>query len=136
MLPPGWSGEFGARIVVAWDGSLEASRAVAAAMPLIEAAREVRVALVAPRVRGSEHGQEPGADLGAVLSRHNGNVSVDRLPSLDRSVARALLGHASDTEADLLVLGAYGHSRLTEAIFGGVTHDMLREAPLPLVMAH
>ena len=136
LTPAGWTKSFGERIVIAWDGSLPAARAIGAAIPLIEAAREVRVALVEPKVGDEAHGPEPGADLGGALARHNPNVSVDRLPSLDRPVAKALLDHATDADADLLVLGAYGHSRFAEAVFGGVTRDMLEGASLPLLMAH
>ena len=136
LTPGGWTAAFGERIVVAWDGSRASARAIGAAMPLIETADEVRVALVEPKVGDEAHGPEPGADLGAALSRHNANVSVDRLPSLDRPVAKVLLEHASDAGADLVVLGAYGHSRFAEAVFGGVTRDMLEDAPLPLLMAH
>ncbi|HUF56312.1 MAG TPA: universal stress protein [Thermohalobaculum sp.] len=136
LTPAGWADAFGERIAVAWDGSRPAARAIAAAMPLIEGAREVRVALVEPKVSDEDHGPEPGADLGAALARHNPNVTVDRLPSLDRPVAKSLLEHAHDAGADLIVLGAYGHSRFAEAVFGGVTRDMLRDASLPLLMAH
>lgn len=136
LIPPGWSNGFGRRITIAWDGSREASRAVAAAMPLIESADEIRIALAAPRVGDNEHGEEPGADLGTALARHSANVSVDRLPALGRKASEALLEHALDCDSDLLVLGGYGHSRLTETVFGGVTHDMIRHATLPLLMAH
>lgn len=136
LIPPGWTGGFGRRITIAWDGSREAARAVGAAMSLIEAAEEVRIAMAAPRVSDTEHGDEPGADLGAALARHSANVSVDRLPALGRTPSEILLEHAYDSSADLMVMGGYGHSRLTEAVFGGVTHDMIRNASLPLLMAH
>ena len=136
LVPAGWTDAFGARIVVAWDGSRAAARAVGRAMPLIEKAEEVRVALVSPAASEDEEGAEPGSDLGTALSRHNRNVAVDRLPSLERPVAEVLLAHATDANADLIVLGAYGHSRWAEAVFGGVTRDMLESATLPLLMAH
>ncbi len=136
LTPRGWTGAFGERVVVAWDGSRPSARAIGSAMPLIETAAEVRVALVDPKAGSAAHGAEPGAELGAALARHNANVSVDRLPTLDRPVAKVLLEHASDAGADLVVLGAYGHSRFAEAVFGGVTRDMLRDASLPLLMAH
>jgi len=136
QMPPGWSGSFGRNIVIAWDGSREAARAIAAAMPLIETADSVTIALVAPEIDSDRHGEEPGADLGVALSRHNSNVSVNRLPVLGKSVSETLLGHTSDLGADLIVLGAYGHSRMAEAIFGGVTRDIVRTANVPLLMAH
>lgn len=135
LIPPGWSGGFGSRIVVAWDGSREAARAIGGAMPLIDQAEWVRIAIADPEASSGD-GEEPGADLGEALARHNASVSVDRLPSMGHSVAETLTRHARDCGADLLVLGAYGHARLAEAIFGGVTREMLRGAPLPLLLAH
>lgn len=137
LIPPDWDkGAFGKRIMVAWDASREAARAIAAAMPLIEGADAVSVALADPYSGSESHGEEPGADIGASLSRHNGNVTVDRLAGMGHSVAETLIAHATDVGADLVVLGAYGHTRLAEAIFGGVTRDMMKACPVPLLLAH
>ena len=136
VIPDGWKGAFGRRIMIGWDGSREAARAISAATPLIAKADEVTVALAAPRVGDDMHGEEPGADLGTVLARHSENVTVDRLPALGRSVTESILAHARDCNSDLLVLGGYGHSRFTEAVFGGVTRDMLSKAEIPLLLAH
>jgi nucleotide-binding universal stress UspA family protein len=136
QLPPDWSESFGKNIIIAWDGSRAATRAVAAAMPLIETADSVIIAIAAPEAGTDRHGEEPGADLGTALSRHNSNVSVDRLPVFGKSISETLLGHATDLGADLIVHGAYGHSRIAEAIFGGVTRDIIRTANVPLLMAH
>lgn len=135
-LPPGWDRPFGSRIMIAWDGSREAARAVAGAGPLIERAEEIRIAIADPDAGTDAMGDEPGTDLGEALSRHNRNVTVDRLAGMGHSVAQTLTTHALDIGTDLIVLGAYGHARLTEAMFGGVTRDMLRGAPLPLLLAH
>ncbi len=123
------------RVVVGWDSSLEASKAVAGALDILTAAEDVRLLLVDPVEGESGQGAEPGADAAAYLARHGVRVTVDRRPSQGRSVAVVLRQHAIDTSADLLVMGAYGHSRLQERIFGGVTKSMIDEPPLPILMA-
>ncbi|MFU0504641.1 universal stress protein [Pseudaminobacter sp. NGMCC 1.201702] len=123
------------RIMVAWDSRIEASRAVAQSLDLLTAAEEVRLVLVDP-VEGEEaHGAEPGADIATFLARHDVKVAVDRLPSQGKAVASVLRQYVSDMAAELLVMGAYGHSRLRQRIFGGVTSSMLDEPPIPILMA-
>lgn len=121
------------RVLVAWDGRMEASRALRESLDLLVNANEVRLVLVDPAE--SEFGEEPGADAATYLARHGIKVTVDRLPRSGRTVADVLRRHAVDMEAELLVMGAYGHSRLRERIFGGVTKSMLDEPPLPILMA-
>jgi len=123
------------RIAVAWDSSIEASSAVGRSLHLLKAADEVRLAMVDPV--DSELGQdmEPGADIAAYLARHGVTVTVDRLPSQGRGVVATLRQHAIDNAAELLVMGAYGHSRIRERIFGGVTRSMIDQPPLPILMA-
>ena len=121
------------RVLVAWDGRMEASRALRESLDLLVNADEVRLALVDPAE--SEFGEEPGADAATYLARHGIKVAVDRLPRSGRTVADVLGRHAVDMAAELLVMGAYGHSRLRERIFGGVTKSMLDEPPLPILMA-
>lgn len=123
------------RVMVAWDPRIESSRAVREALHMLAAAEEVRLVLVDPEVGEFAHGAEPGADAAAYLARHGVNVSVDRLPASGRSVAEVLRRHAVDVAADLMVMGAYGHSRLRQRILGGVTQSMLDEPPLPILMA-
>lgn len=123
------------RVAVAWDSRIEASRAVSEARSLLAAADEVRLVLVDPVADEFHQGVEPGADAAAYLARHGVKVTVDRLPSEGRPVPEILGRHAVDMAAELLVMGAYGHSRLRERIFGGVTHSMLRDPPLPILMA-
>jgi nucleotide-binding universal stress UspA family protein len=137
IVPQGWSGgAFGKRIMVAWAPCKEAARAVADAMPLIETAESVHIAMVDPKTGEDGHGEEPGADLAASLARHRAEVTVDALPSAGHSTAARLLLHAADCGADLIVMGGYGHWRLSEALFGGVTRDMVRESQVPLMLAH
>lgn len=123
------------RVLIAWDSSLEATRAVREALDILVAADDVRLVLVDPLAGESGQGAEPGADAAAYLARHGVKVAVDRLPSSGQSVAAVLARHAADMNADLMVMGAYGHSRLRERIFGGVTRSMLEAPPLPILLA-
>jgi len=123
------------RVLVAWDTRIEATRAVREALELLAAADEVRLAIIDPVEGERSHGEEPGADVATFLARHGVNVTVDRLPSENHSVANVLRRHAVDTDAQMLVMGAYGHSRLRERILGGVTRSMLEDAALPVFLA-
>ncbi len=123
------------RVLVAWDTRIEATRAVREALELLAAADEVRLAIVDPVEGARSHGEEPGADVATFLARHGAKVTVDRLPSETHSVADVLRRHAVDTDAQMLVMGAYGHSRLRERIFGGVTRSMLENPPIPVFLA-
>ncbi|MCV3205475.1 universal stress protein [Mesorhizobium sp. YC-39] len=123
------------RVLAAWDARLESSRAVRESLDLLKGAEEVRLVIVDPIEDEYHHGAEPGADAATYLARHGVKITVDRLPSSNHSVAGVLRQHAVDVAADLLVMGAYGHSRLRERIFGGVTRSMLEEPSLPVLMA-
>jgi nucleotide-binding universal stress UspA family protein len=137
MVPQSWpGGGFGERILISWTPRKEAARAVADAMPFIEAATSVHIAMVDPDTGDDAHGEEPGADLAAALARHDVPVTVDALASAGQSVAGRLLTHAADCGASLIVMGGYGHWRLRESLFGGVTRDIIRESTVPLMMAH
>jgi nucleotide-binding universal stress UspA family protein len=120
------------RVQVAWDGSVEASRAVRESLELLAGAEEVRLAIVDPEDTGDS---QPGDEVALYLGRHGVKVSVDRLASGDLSIAETLAGHAKTMSAELMVMGGYGHSRLRERIFGGVTRSMLENPPLPIFMA-
>lgn len=123
------------RVLIAWDSRLEASRAVREALPILVGAEMVHVAMVDPVASQLKNGAEPGADIAAYLARHGVNVTVDRLASGERNTAHVLSRHAVDASADLIVMGAYRHSRLRERFFGGVTRSMLEEPPMALFMA-
>jgi nucleotide-binding universal stress UspA family protein len=123
------------RVLVAWNATRESIRAVADAMPLLAKAEAVEV-LVADHQRHPEgHGQEPGADIARHLARHGAQVEVRRLSSGGKDVGSLLLSEAAAFGADLLVMGAYGHSQLREWMFGGVTRTVLYEAGLPVLMS-
>jgi nucleotide-binding universal stress UspA family protein len=123
------------RVLVAWDARIEAMRAVREALDLLAAAREVRLVLVDPAKGERFHGDEPGADAATFLARHGVRVTVDRLPAEGHTVAEVLRRHAVDTNAELLVMGAYGHSRLRQRILGGVTRSVLEDPPMPVFLA-
>ncbi len=123
------------RVLVAWDTRIEATRAVREALDVLAAAEEVHVAMVDPVEGQRFHGEEPGADVATFLARHGVKVTVDRLPSENHSTADVLRRHAVDTDAQMLVMGAYGHSRLRERIFGGMTRSMLEDPSIPVFLA-
>ena len=123
------------RVLLAWDAGIEASRAMRAALDLLSSADAVHLTLVDPVAGEDGHGEEPGADAAAFLARHGCKVSVDRLPSGGKPIADVLRQHAVDVAADLIVMGAYGHSRLRERMFGGTTMSMLEDATIPVLFA-
>lgn len=136
MLPEGSHGSLKPkRVMIAWDSRIEASNAVSHALDLLSSADDVHVVLVDPVEGDSEQGAEPGADIATYLARHGVKVTVDRLPSQGRTIAATLRQHAVDVSAELLVMGAYGHSRLRERIFGGVTKSIVDEPSLSVFMA-
>ncbi|MGV1767301.1 universal stress protein [Rhizobium rhizogenes] len=135
VVPKGYSASLRpSTVLVAWDSRNEASQAVRAAMEQLTGAVNVCVAIVDPYASIRSNGEEPGADVAAFLARHGVRVSVDVLASGGRSVADVLRQHATDIGAELIVMGAYGHSRMREWIFGGVTRSMLETTPIPLLM--
>lgn len=118
-----------------WDGSLQALRAIVAALPLLQRADGVKLALVNPDELTELHGEQPGADMALYLARQGVQVEV----VLERSRATAgdvLMSLARDAGAGLMVSGAYGHSRYREWILGGVTRELLERARVPLLIAH
>lgn len=132
----GAAATIGRRVVVAWDASREAARAVSDAIPLLEQAQSVEVVTISPRSTQLGHGEVPGADIATHLARHGVKVAVHRVEAGELSVADALLSHLADCGADLLVMGAYAHSRLRELVLGGTTRSILASMTVPVLMAH
>ncbi|MCA1442899.1 universal stress protein [Ensifer sp. IC4062] len=122
------------KILLAWNSTMESARAAREALELMESAEEVNVVVVDPSAASAKNGEEPGADVATYLARHGIEVTVDRLPSAGRRVEEVLNQHAIDTSADLIVMGAYGHTRLRERIFGGVTKAMIEAPMVPVLM--
>ena len=122
------------RVMVCWDASRAAARAVADAMPFLKRAKKIDVVLVASERPKSD--EVPGADIGQHLARYNLNVDVKRIVATETDVANTLLSHAADSSADFIVMGGYGHSRLREFILGGVTRGILASMTVPALMSH
>jgi nucleotide-binding universal stress UspA family protein len=130
-----YAGEFsniGQRPVVAWDGSRAAARAVTDALPFLKLAESVSIAMFNSKLSA---GEQVGAELVAFLGRHDIQAEViAKKTKLD--IGNALLSLAADCDADMLVMGGYGHSRLREMIMGGVTRRILESMTLPVLMSH
>lgn len=124
------------RALIGWNAKAQAMRAVSAALPVLKRTEAVVVATVDAMPSAAGHGEAPGHELAAYLARHGVPVEVRNLDGMGRSHAKALLDEAQGFDADVMVLGAYGRSRASEFVFGGVTRELLLGAPLPLLMAH
>lgn len=124
----------GQRVLVAWDAGRESARAVNDALPFLKRADKVAVLVI--NSQNGDHGPEPGADIALHLARHGVRAEAQHLTAGDLSVANALLSRLVDLDIDLLVMGAYGHSRLREWILGGVTHEVFRQMTVPVLMSH
>ena len=123
-------------ILVAWNASREAARAVNDALPLLKLAKSVTVLTVNPEQDGMEVPREPGADIALHLARHDVKVEAERAIARDISVGEAILAEVGDNAHDMVVMGAYGHSRLQEFVLGGATREMLRVMTVPVLMSH
>jgi nucleotide-binding universal stress UspA family protein len=123
-------------LMIAWDASVEASKAVRDAIGLMQKAEAVHAVLIDPVPSFEGHGPEPGADLAAYLGRHGIRAAVHRLPKEGKETGELLRRTATDLGADLIVMGGFGHSRLRERIFGGTTTSMLKQVVVPVLMAH
>ena len=122
--------------VVAWQPTRESSRAVHDALPLLKSAQTVDVLMIDPVAAENRHGEQPGADIAAHLARHGLKVQVVAAPSMGEPVEIALLRHAVESGADLVVAGGYSHPRWREALLGGATRTLLESAPMPVLFSH
>ena len=123
-----------ANAVVAWNGKPEAARAAQKSLPLLQNSKQVHVVSIDPDE--AEMGQSPGDDVAAYLARHDLKVTIHVLASGGKPIEEKLLQHCSEHSADLLVMGAYGHSRFREWLLGGTTRDILVKTDVPLFMLH
>jgi nucleotide-binding universal stress UspA family protein len=126
----------GERVLVAWNASREAARAVNDALPLLTRAKLVTILAVNPRLGIGGHGDVPAADIALHLARHGVKAEAAHTAGGEIPESQALLSSAADIGADLIVAGAYGHSRAREFIFGGVTRTLLREMTVPVFFSH
>jgi nucleotide-binding universal stress UspA family protein len=122
-------------IVIGWNESGEALRAVRAALPLIQAAGEVHITVVDPPNHGPDR-SDPGGALAVMLSRYGVHADIQVMPKTGGRVGDTILRHVSELNADMIVMGGYGHSRFREAILGGATRHMLEYSKVPVLLAH
>ena len=137
MIP--YAGSFptvGSHAVVAWNATRESTRAVVDALPLLQRAKKVTIIVGDAKPGAGGHGETPGADIALYLARHGLSVDVSQEQTAGIDVGSLLLSRIADLGADLLVMGAYGHSRLRELVLGGVTRTILTEMTVPVLMSH
>ncbi|HJV50253.1 MULTISPECIES: universal stress protein [Oxalobacteraceae] len=125
----------GDNVLIAWNASAESTRAVHSAIPLLRRAKIVHVAVLNPSELPDAHGEQPGADIGLFLARHDIKVEITQQRT-EIDVGEALLSLAADLGSDMLVMGCYGHSRFREILLGGVTRTMLQSMTIPVFMSH
>jgi len=126
----------GSRVVIAWDGSREAARAVSDALPILAQAQDVWIVSIDANKGAVSGGAKPADDLPAFLADHSIAAKPQNLVADGLSGADALLSRIADLGADLLVMGCYGHTRLREFILGGMTREILRHMTVPVLMSH
>jgi nucleotide-binding universal stress UspA family protein len=131
----GLSEGFGKRAVIAWNESAEAMEAVRLALPMLVGADNVDIAIIDPPQHGPDR-SDPGGRLSQMLTRHGCRAEISILAKTMPRVSDVIKRHATDQNADLVVMGAYGHSRFREAILGGATRNMLEKCEVPVLMAH
>jgi nucleotide-binding universal stress UspA family protein len=136
IVPPAWKGTtIGARPIVAWDASREATRALSESYDLIGEAEKTLVITIDAKAKAFGHGEHPGANIAAHLERRGMKTEVHNIDAGGKA-ANAILEEAAAFDADLIVMGGYATARIREYVFGGATRDMLEKANVPLLMAH
>jgi nucleotide-binding universal stress UspA family protein len=135
-----WAGKFDPKpktVMVAWDASGTATRALADALPILRYAKKVIILVAIGGGQDSSHGDEPGADIALHLARHDIKAEARLIPhGSDISVADLLLSQASDLGAEMMVMGGYHHSRVREFILGGVTRTIVETMTVPVLLSH
>jgi nucleotide-binding universal stress UspA family protein len=135
VVPPLWSGTADIKkVIVSWDGSAKAARALGDAAPLLEQASEVEIVSISGDPDASK--RIDAAEIAPHVSRHCKNVTVTSLPAQGNDVAATLSSHAKLVRADLLVMGAFARPKLRQLILGGVTSNMLTDPPCPVLMSY
>lgn len=134
LLPRSWSKKgVPETIVIGWNASREAARAIADSMPFLATARAVHVVVVPEPKVARLLGEDPGSDISLHLARHGINVTLDRLEG--GSAGELILAHAEGLEAEMVVMGAYGQSRITEFVFGSATRTLLASPKVPIFLS-
>src|SRR5436190_15708458 len=122
------------RIIICWDGSRPAARAIADATPFLERAKMIEIIVVTGE--RDKSGEITGKNMHRHLARHGIEVEIKHITGAGTDVQNAILSHAADNGTDFMVLGGYGHSRLREFILGGVTRSIMRSMTVPVLMSH
>ena len=136
IIPDGMSGwKTPERFAVGWNESDESLRAVRSAIPMLEAGGTTFVSIIDPPQHGQDR-SDPGGLVAQYLARHGIRCEIDVLTRSLPHISDILIRHCTDRNIDMLVMGAYGRARWSEAMFGGATRDMLENCPVPLFMAH
>jgi nucleotide-binding universal stress UspA family protein len=125
----------GGKVLVAWNGSREARRAIADAMPILSTAQSVTVLVIDSAKTPQKFGEDPGVDIAAHLARHGVPVELEQIESAGMPVANVIGNRAVERCADLIVIGAYSHARSAEKIFGGVTRTLLSQMPVSVLVS-
>jgi nucleotide-binding universal stress UspA family protein len=139
VLAVPYAGRFptlGERVLVAWNAGREAVRAVNDALPVLRLAKSVVVLAVNPKGGATQHGEQPGADIALHLARHGVKAEAMRAISDEIDPGDVILSRAADIGADMLVMGAFGRSRLRELVLGGVTRHILKHMTVPALLSH
>lgn len=137
VIPPTWKPrQIGKSVLVCWKPTREAARALADADHFLTTANLVTVATIDAQPSEDGYGPRPGIDITAHLARRGVKAQLANLDSMGRTEVAAIQEHALAVDADLIVMGGYGHSRMSEFIFGGMTRDMLKTATVPVLMSH
>jgi nucleotide-binding universal stress UspA family protein len=121
-------------VLLAWNSRPQAASAAKAALGMLKGADTVRLVIVDPDSSYFENGGEPGADMAAFLSRHGAKVVIEQIASGQRPTEDVIRQHALELGCDMIVMGAYGHSRLRERVFGGVTASILETCDVPVFL--
>jgi nucleotide-binding universal stress UspA family protein len=124
------------KAIVGFNGTRESARAMFDALPLLRLVKETRLVWVDPYKQSGEAGEIPGAEEATVLSRHGIKAIAEPMMTTGRNAGEALLMRANDLGADLLVMGGYAHSRMSEFVFGGATRHVLEHMKIPVLMSH
>jgi nucleotide-binding universal stress UspA family protein len=137
IVPPGWKKSvIGRSVLVGWKPTREAARALGDAAHLLAAAENVSVVTVDARPSEDAYGPRPGLDISAHLARRGCKTQLTNIDSMGRTEATAIFDQAKAVNADLIVMGGFGHSRLSEIVFGGVTRELLQKTSIPILMSH
>jgi nucleotide-binding universal stress UspA family protein len=124
------------RVVLAWKPTPQASRALHDALPLLSRAAEVDVLVVDPQITEAGYGEQPGADVAHLLARHGLRARVVERPGEGRRTGASILQHVQETDAELLLMGGYGHRHWRELVLGGATRDVVDGARKPVLLSH